>query len=202
MLLEPISRVGHRSPLSSRATCSATSMPRGRVRAPTSTRRPPRSSCPGSPGRAVPLRRRSSVIHRRPGSLPEAHDHYDVVPSHLTSAVAASAAGSGAARPTSPDRSARPQRRHTAGPATEPSLAAYRRPFSRPTTAGRLSRPRGMQAFPTAARVSGKTRASATAVMKLVSPTQRGTACRCRCRGMPAPAARPRLAPMFTPSGA
>jgi elongation factor G len=32
------------------------------------------------------------------GRFRRQHDHYDVVPSHLTSAVAASAAGSGAAR--------------------------------------------------------------------------------------------------------
>ena len=51
------------------------------------------------------------------------------------------------------------------------------------------------------ASVWGRTRVPATAVMKLVSPTQRGTACRWRWRGIPAPAACPRLAPRLIPSG-
>ena len=38
--------------------------------------------------------------------------------------------------------------------------------------------------------------------MKLVSPLQRGSTCTCRWPGTPAPAARPRLTPTFTPSGA
>jgi len=48
---------------------------------------------------------------------------------------------------------------------------------------------------------SGRTRVSAVVVMKLVSPIQRGSACRCRCSATPAPAARPRLRPKFRPSG-
>jgi hypothetical protein len=48
---------------------------------------------------------------------------------------------------------------------------------------------------------SGRTRAFATAVMKLVSPAQRGRTWRWKWPGTPAPAARPRLAPMFSPSG-
>ena len=49
--------------------------------------------------------------------------------------------------------------------------------------------------------VSGMTRVSPTAVMKFVSPDQRGRTWRCTWAGIPAPAARPRLAPMFSPSG-
>ena len=45
------------------------------------------------------------------------------------------------------------------------------------------------------------TRTPATDVMKFVSPDHRGRTWRWRCPGIPAPAARPRLAPMFTPSG-
>lgn len=48
---------------------------------------------------------------------------------------------------------------------------------------------------------SGMTRTPPTEVMKLVSPDHRGTTWRWRCLGMPAPAARPRLAPRFIPSG-
>ena len=48
---------------------------------------------------------------------------------------------------------------------------------------------------------SGSTRASATAVMKLVSPTQRGSTCTWTWPGTPAPAARPMLAPTLMPSG-
>ena len=49
--------------------------------------------------------------------------------------------------------------------------------------------------------VSGMTHVPAMVVMKLVSPDQRGSTCRWTWDGMPAPAARPRLAPMFNPSG-
>ena len=49
--------------------------------------------------------------------------------------------------------------------------------------------------------VSGMTRTPATVVMKLVSPVHRGRTWRWRWRGIPAPAARPRLAPMLNPSG-
>ena len=48
---------------------------------------------------------------------------------------------------------------------------------------------------------SGSTRASATVVMKLVSPFHRGTTWTCTCPGMPAPPARPMLTPTLAPSG-
>src|SRR4029453_3471445 len=50
-------------------------------------------------------------------------------------------------------------------------------------------------------RGSGRTRVSATLVMKLVSPTHRGTTWTWRWPGTPAPPARPRFTPMFIPSG-
>ena len=50
-------------------------------------------------------------------------------------------------------------------------------------------------------RVSGSTRVSAITVMKLESPSQRGSACMCRCAAIPAPAAWPRFSPMLIPSG-
>ena len=48
---------------------------------------------------------------------------------------------------------------------------------------------------------SGSTRVSATAVMKFVSPSQRGRQWTWRWSGTPAPAPAPRLRPTFTPSG-
>ena len=48
---------------------------------------------------------------------------------------------------------------------------------------------------------SGSTLASATEVMKLVSPTQRGSTCMWKWPGTPAPPALPRLAPRLAPSG-
>src|SRR5690606_27814778 len=49
---------------------------------------------------------------------------------------------------------------------------------------------------------SGRTRVSATAVMKFESAPQRGSTWTCRWPGTPAPAASPRLVPTFMPSGA
>ena len=48
--------------------------------------------------------------------------------------------------------------------------------------------------------VSGRTRVSATEVMKLVSPAHRGSTCTWRWSGTPAPPAEPRFMPTFTPS--
>ena len=54
---------------------------------------------------------------------------------------------------------------------------------------------------PRVARASGRTRASATAVMKLVSAFQRGSTWTWRWPATPAPAAAPRLSPTLTPLG-
>ena len=48
---------------------------------------------------------------------------------------------------------------------------------------------------------AGMTRTPPTAVMKFVSPFQRGMMCTCRWLGTPAPAARPMLIPMLSPWG-
>ncbi len=80
--------------------------------------------------------------------------------------------------------------------ARDPALGQGRGPGSRRAHAVLTERSRGQAACRRSqleARVSGRTRVSATEVMKLVSPTQRGTACRCRCCGMPAPAAFPEV---------
>ena len=69
--------------------------------------------------------------------------------------------------------------------------------FRRRASVGQAS----VSLFQDSCSVSGMTRVSATAVMKLVSPDQRGRTWRWTWEGRPAPAARPRLAPMLRPSG-
>ena len=98
--------------------------------------------------------------------------------------------------PRAARRGTRPRRREfvshrAAGTAQRPALS--RRP---PPNAGHTFAPRSERP-----RVSGRTRASATVVMKLVSPFQRGRTCTWKWPGTPAPAARPRLAPDVEPVG-
>ncbi len=93
----------------------------------------------------------------------------------------------------------RPLRRH----AVEPRRA-HGQGQTRLTRRARVRRGSGQapcrRSHPTVSD-SGMTRTPATVVMKLVSPDHRGRTWRWRCPGIPAPAARPRLAPMLMPSG-
>ena len=119
-----------------------------------------------------PLRRRPALAHRRPGPVQR--------------------------RPRPLRRRSRAHRRQDRQ--GERRLSARSEALGAPSWS--TVRPRPTSFSQVSASDSGITRIEATDVMKFVSPIHRGSTCRWRWRGMPAPPARPRLAPMFRPVGA
>ncbi len=176
VLLEPVSRLEVTVPATMQGdVLGDLNSRRGRVQGTDSRRRwPAEDHRPGAHRRDPALRRRPALAHRRTGPVP------------------------GRARPLR-RHAVEPRGAHDQGQDQRELSTADRQAPDQPATGAARARP--VSKHPSPPEDSGMTRTPATAVMKLVSPDHRGSTCMCRCDGMPAPAARPRLAPMLMPSG-